>query len=85
MVQQVSRPTADSRHEREGCPHHWLIETPVGPVSKGLCRLCGQRKEFKNYVEASPWGEEAAPARATEENRSTTSDGDDHDEYPSSE
>ncbi len=36
------------------CPHHWIIETPEGPVSQGRCRLCGEVKEFSNSVET--WG-----------------------------
>ncbi len=30
------------------CPHHWLIETPDGPISKGKCQLCGEEREFNN-------------------------------------
>ena len=33
------------------CPHHWLIETAAGPVSKGVCRLCGEEREFTNSTE----------------------------------
>ncbi len=33
------------------CKHHWVIETPGGPFSKGRCRLCGEEKEFSNSVE----------------------------------
>ncbi len=36
------------------CAHHWLIETPDGPVSQGKCRLCGGEREFNNSVET--WG-----------------------------
>ncbi len=36
------------------CPHHWIIETPEGPVSMGRCRLCGEEREFNNSVET--WG-----------------------------
>ena len=36
------------------CAHHWSIETPKGPVSKGRCRLCGEEREFSNSVET--WG-----------------------------
>ena len=33
------------------CSHHWIIETPKGPVSNGRCKLCGEEKEFSNSVE----------------------------------
>lgn len=33
-----------------GCRHFWVIETPNGPVSRGVCRLCGEKKEFSNYI-----------------------------------
>ncbi len=36
------------------CPHHWVIETANGPISKGKCRLCGEEREFNNSVET--WG-----------------------------
>lgn len=50
-------------HEtREGttavCRHHWIIDSAVGPVSKGRCRTCGVEKEFRNYIETVPWGED---------------------------
>lgn len=35
------------------CPHHWIIETPNGPVSKGRCRLCGAEREFSNSTDFS--------------------------------
>ena len=36
------------------CTHHWIIDTPDGPVSKGRCKLCRQVREFSNSVET--WG-----------------------------
>ena len=35
------------------CAHHWIIETPDGPVSKGRCKLCSKVREFSNSVETS--------------------------------
>jgi hypothetical protein len=32
------------------CRHYWIIESPGGPISKGVCRLCGAVSEFRNYV-----------------------------------
>ncbi len=32
------------------CPHHWIIETPQGPVRKGTCRVCGEEREFNNSI-----------------------------------
>ena len=33
------------------CMHHWIIQTPDGPVSKGRCRLCRAEREFSNSVD----------------------------------
>lgn len=44
--------------EVAGCRHHWLIETPRGATSKGVCKLCGAAKEFRNSAD-SYWDEEA--------------------------
>ncbi len=30
--------------------HRWLIEEPSGPMSRGVCKLCGANKEFKNWL-----------------------------------
>ena len=30
------------------CPHHWIIETSAGSTSKGVCRLCGEERDFAN-------------------------------------
>ena len=36
--------------------HHWLLDSPAGPVSKAGCRSCGQDDDFPNYVEdGSGW------------------------------
>lgn len=37
--------------EKQGCRHHWVIDTPEGPVSRGTCKLCGAEKEFKNILD----------------------------------
>ena len=42
--------------ETSGCKHQWIIDTPAGPPSKGVCRLCGQERQFQNYIEGSFWG-----------------------------
>ncbi len=35
---------------RAACKHHWLIEPPNGPISKGVCKLCGEVKLFDNIL-----------------------------------
>ena len=36
--------------ESQDCHHYWIIERMAGPVSRGLCRFCGARREFVNYL-----------------------------------
>ena len=42
--------------EAVACRHQWIIATPDGPSSKGICRQCGGEREFMNYIEGSTWG-----------------------------
>ena len=35
--------------------HHWIIESPAGPTSHGVCKFCGAEKDFVNsstYIKA---------------------------------
>ena len=45
------------------CMHHWLIESPNGPTSEGVCKLCGQRSEFRNSVQGSGWDRESPQSK----------------------
>ena len=62
MVQQLSRPGIAEQQEQLKCCHHWIIEAPDGPVSNGACRLCGEARQFKNYIETAPSGNDAPAA-----------------------
>lgn len=37
------------------CTHYWVIESPQGPTSRGVCKLCGAVSEFSNYVPYPTW------------------------------
>lgn len=39
----------------DGTPHHWVIESPDGPVSRGVCRGCGETQEFLNSWSETKW------------------------------
>lgn len=53
------KPKAEHEKKRHvarlGCAHYWIIESPQGPVSKGLCKYCGAVSEFSNYVPYPSW------------------------------
>ena len=34
----------------ESCRHYWIIEVANGPTSQGVCKYCGERKEFLNTM-----------------------------------
>lgn len=50
----------DTGPETRECRHHWLIETPQGATSRGVCKLCGQEKEFRNSFDGI-WDREPGP------------------------
>lgn len=44
-------PLAEATQKPSGCQHHWVIDPPEGPVSKGVCRGCGEERDFPNAPE----------------------------------
>ena len=58
MVQQAENVAVQEVPEAVlACQHHWLIQAADGPTSPGVCRFCGETKDFKNYVETATWGD----------------------------
>ena len=55
MEERIPGPTAREARVNGACCHHWDIEGSVGPVSKGVCHLCHEVREFRNYIEESSW------------------------------
>ncbi len=41
------------------CRHHWMIEAPSGPTSKGVCQKCGEVREFRNSLPDPPRDDDA--------------------------
>ena len=38
------------------CRHEWMIDSPSGAFSRGVCLTCGEERQFQNYIEGSAWG-----------------------------
>jgi len=34
---------------QDKCCHYWVVESPDGPTSRGVCKFCGAVKEFYNH------------------------------------
>jgi hypothetical protein len=49
----VERP---EKRAKGACRHHWVIEKASGPTSIGVCKHCGVRHEFSNYIEYKTLG-----------------------------
>jgi hypothetical protein len=45
----------NTRKRRRACQHRWVIETPHGATSRGLCKRCGATKRFPNAAEDALW------------------------------
>ena len=62
--------------ENAVCRHHWIIEAPTGPVSVGVCRLCEEVREFKNYIESAPWVDDTSAGQTAGRYSAATSSDD---------
>jgi hypothetical protein len=38
---------------REECRHYWIIAEASGPTSRGVCKFCGTKREFRNSWDSS--------------------------------
>lgn len=50
------------------CHHHWVIEAANGPMSRGVCRLCQEVREFENSINESRWKVESRANPVVEAN-----------------
>ena len=50
-----SSQTSGEVENDSSCTHHWVIDSPNGATSKGLCKVCGIEREFRNSYEYSSW------------------------------
>jgi len=54
----AERKVESTRTEKETkarCSHYWIIEPAHGPTSKGVCKYCGEEREFLNSWPESLW------------------------------
>lgn len=47
MSQKVKERTETLESEKT-CQHHWLIESAGGATSRGVCKYCGEERDFFN-------------------------------------
>ncbi len=47
----VNKNVQTNSSENGDCAHHWIIETPNGATSKGICKLCGASRSFVNSTD----------------------------------
>jgi hypothetical protein len=62
MTQQITTSFPVEEREEFRCRHYWVIQPADGTISPGVCQNCGESREFKNYVEASTWGDDKTAA-----------------------
>ena len=44
-----------TKYQETECKHFWVIESPSGPTSDGVCRNCGEAREFRNSLPMTRW------------------------------
>ena len=57
MMNNLLEAETERNTTKTDCVHYWIIESPVGPTSNGVCKYCGEEREFQNYVPYSSWEE----------------------------
>lgn len=40
------------------CRHHWVIQSPNGVTSRGVCKNCGTGRDFPNAAADATWNRE---------------------------
>jgi len=60
-VAQLQQTSAAESQEAPTCRHHWVIDSPQGATSRGVCKICGAEKEFRNSAGDSLWESDGVP------------------------
>ena len=63
------------------CIHHWVIESPNGPVSQGVCKLCGLGSEFRNSIQETGWDRESQSSKKIKRVKKQTESSDANSEH----
>ena len=83
MAQRTIAPTPEVEENAAAtvaeCRHHWVIQPADGPVSIGACQICGESRDFKNYVESATWGDSRIASKNTSATAGAESTSDDED------
>jgi len=67
----VATGVVPARRDRTvGCCHHWIIDVAICPLSKGICKQCGEEKLFRNQLR---WTE-IAPVKVVKGRRQENDD-----------
>ncbi len=67
---ELAAPEPTARSVNHSCCHHWIIEVAIGPLSKGVCKQCGEEKLFRNQLR---WTE-IAPVKVVKDRRQENDD-----------
>ena len=46
------------------CSHQFVIPPPNGPISIGVCRVCGETRDMENYIDEKYQGWRGVPKNA---------------------
>ena len=47
-MQEKNKLNIEEQAQGDECHHIWLIEVRPGPMSAGVCKLCGAKMKFRN-------------------------------------
>jgi hypothetical protein len=65
MAKTISAPEAQPQEANPTCAHHWVIATPNGETSQGVCKICGLERQFPNSAEDWLWERNVPQSRWT--------------------
>ncbi len=55
MTSWTSVSESAERTDPSPCRHYWVIQPAVGPLSLGVCQVCGENREFHNSIGNYAW------------------------------
>jgi len=55
MQSQVAERNETQEEQAPVCRHHWVIESPHGATSMGICKICAEVREFRNSATDALW------------------------------